>query len=76
MRQRDQPPDEVRPTSRHPHVGQDECRTELASGSHRVVTVGRRPDDCEVQLLVQQRCQGGPDALVVIRDDDGGLTAP
>jgi hypothetical protein len=75
VRQRDQPPDELRPASGHPHVGQDQGRAVLAGDGHRIVAVGHPPDHAEVRLLVQQLGQGRCDAVVVVRDDDGDLTA-
>jgi DNA-binding NarL/FixJ family response regulator len=75
VRQRDEPPDQRRPASRHPHVDQDERRPEVPSDRHRLVAVGRLPDDAEVRLLVQQRGHGGPDAGVVVGYDDGDLAA-
>jgi hypothetical protein len=73
MGQGDQSPDQVRAAARHPHVGQHECRAVLVSGRHRGVAAGRLPDHPEVRLLSEQLGQGGRDAVVVVRDDDGDL---
>jgi hypothetical protein len=75
VRQRDQAPDQVRSPARHPHVGQDEGRAVIAGGRHRVVAVRGMTDDPEVPLLLQEAGQGGAHAMVVVRDDDGDLTA-
>jgi hypothetical protein len=75
MGQPHQPPDQVRTTSRHPHVGQDECRAVLASRRHRVVAVGHLRHDTEVRLVCEQPGHGGPDPGVVVGDHDGDLAA-
>jgi hypothetical protein len=75
VRKGDQASDQVHPTTRHPDVGQDERRAVLAGRGHRVVPGGRLTDHAEVRLLVQQSRHGGPHPVVVVRDDDGDLTA-
>jgi hypothetical protein len=44
-------------------------------GHDRVVAVGRLTDDPEIRLLLQQTRHCGADAVVVVGDDDGDLTA-
>jgi hypothetical protein len=75
MGQPDQPPDQVWTTSRHPHVGQDERRSVLASRRHRGVAVGNLRHDAEVGLLPQQPGHGRPDPEVVVGDHHGDLAA-
>jgi hypothetical protein len=75
VRQPDQAPDEVRSPTGHAHVGQDEARAVLPGDSDRVVAVGGLTHDAEVSFLLQEPGQRGADAVVVVRDDDGDLTA-
>jgi hypothetical protein len=75
VRQRDQAPHEVRSPTGHPHVGQDEGSAVLADGRDRVVAGGGVTHDAEVALLLEEPGQRGTDAVVVVRDDDGDLTA-
>jgi hypothetical protein len=75
VRQRDEAADQVRPTSRHPDVGQDQRRAVVASGRDGLVAVDRPTDDTEGALLLEQPGHGTSDAVVVVRDDDGDLTA-
>jgi hypothetical protein len=75
VRQRDQPPDQFRATARHPHVGEHQRRAVLARGRHGVVAGGGLTHDAEVRLLLQQPRDRGSDQVVVVRDDDGDLTA-
>jgi hypothetical protein len=73
--QRDQAPDQVLPSPGHPHVGQDQSRPVFLGGGDGGVPVGRVTDHAEVVLLVQQPGHGGSDTDVIVRDDDGDLTA-
>jgi hypothetical protein len=66
---------QLRASPGHPHVGDDECRPLVARHCESVVAGGHPTDDAEVGLLIQQRGERGPDPLVVVRDDDGDLTA-
>jgi DNA-binding NarL/FixJ family response regulator len=75
VRQRDQSADQVRAAPRHPHVGHDECRAVRTGGRHRAVAVDRLTDHAEVALLLQQRGNGRSHVRIVVRDDDGDLTA-
>jgi hypothetical protein len=75
VRQSDQPPYQVGAAARHPHVGQDECGPVVPGGRDRIVAGGRLTDDAKIRLLLQQPGHGGADAAVVVRDDDGDLTA-
>jgi len=80
MRQRDQSPDQVRAASRHPHVGQDECRAVLVSGRHRAVAVVRllpgalgaeegAADETFANGLLEQECTAllAADGFTVLR---------
>jgi hypothetical protein len=47
----------------------------LARRRQGLVARGRPCDDAEVRLLLEQRGERRPHAGVVVRDDDGDLTA-